>query len=205
MKKIMAGILVVLGAAGLTASAQGPHLTLDFPITVRVASYPIDLQGVTDTVSFGLVGFNTTNLSNNSGGQPRSTVNNAGYDPVNYTASAQVTAGDWTLAATKGVNQAVLYGIFTQAITPRDPDGATTGRDVEPTDFGPEDRLVSGVMLTASDTILAEDSENGVEIKGNNVSPLQSFRSLRYRLDAPLLGSDQEQQTITVTVGAESI
>ena len=182
------------------SSAQ--NLTLDFTITVSVASDPIDLQGVTDTVSFGIVGFNTTNLSNNAGGQPRSTVNNAGYATVDYTARAEITSGTWTLGSTKGVNTAVLYGIFTQAVTPIEDAGA--GRYVAAADFGAEDRLLDGVVTRASSTVLAQDAESGVEIKGNVVATTQSSRSLRYRLDTPISG-DTSPQTITITLGAVAL
>jgi hypothetical protein len=202
MKKIIVAMMGMLTGMALTASAQGPNLTLDFTINVSVASDPINLQGVTEAVSFGVVGFNTTNLSNNAGGQPRSTVNNAGYASVDYTARAEITMGDWTLGTTPGNNTAVLYGIFTQAVTPA--DDAQAGRNVAVADFSSEDRLINGVVTRATDTILAQNSEDGVEIKGNNVATTQSFRSLRYRLDTPT-GGDMNPQTITITIGAVAL
>ncbi|OGV42511.1 MAG: hypothetical protein A2X46_04375 [Lentisphaerae bacterium GWF2_57_35] len=198
MKKFIAGMMVLAGVASLTASAQ--NLTLDFPVTVSVASDAIDLQGVQLPTSFGIIGFNTTNLSNNAGGQPRATVNNVGYAAVDYTASAAVL-GTWTLGTAPAQNTAVLYGIFTQAVTPA--DNAETGRSVAESDFGPEDRL-SGVALRATASALAQDSETAAETKGNNVYTTQSFRSLRYRLDAPTDGATDEQ-TIVVTIGAVAI
>ncbi len=196
MKKSVAVYLVLAGLLGLSASAQ--NLSLDYTITVRVASDPIDLQGITDTVSFGVVGFGQSVLSNGPGGQPRSTINNDGYATINYTARAEITSGLWTLGSTPGNNTAVLYGIFTQAVTPA--DDAVAGRYVASGDFGTEDRL-TGSAKTATATILAQDSESNVEMKGYNVFSTQSFRSLRYRLDTPTSG-DMNQQVITITIGA---
>jgi hypothetical protein len=194
MKKVALTIAAVLGLAG-AASAQ--NLTLAYPITVSVASDPIDLAGVTDPVSFGTVGFNQTNLSNYAAGQPRSTVQNNGYATVDYTARAAVSGG-WSLGSAPGNNTCVLYGIFTQALTSN--DNPTVGRNVAAIDFGVEDRLSTNV-LRATTTNLARNAETAAETNGKDVFTTQSVRSMRYRLDTPTTGSTA-QQTITVTIGA---
>lgn len=193
----MKKILIVLFVLGLGFSAFAQNLTLDYPITVRVASDPIDLQGITDTVSFGTLSFGQTALSNLPQGQPRSTVNNAGYATIDYTARAEITSGSWTLGSNPGANTAVLYGIFTYALGASDDP---PGRDVLLGDFGTEDRL-GGTAIRASNTVLTRNDETNPENRGNNVYTTMSFRSLRYRLDTPTSG-DTSEQTITVTIGA---
>ncbi|HEY8240035.1 MAG TPA: hypothetical protein VIH35_01250 [Kiritimatiellia bacterium] len=196
MKKLAAVCAVAL--AGLAATAQAQTLTLAYPITVSVASDPINLSGITDPVSFGIVGFNTTNLSNYTGGQPRSTVQNNGYATVDYTARAAVSGG-WTIGTAPGANVATFYGIFTQALTSN--DNPTAGRNVAAADFAVEDRLNSNTAIRASTTNLARNAETAAETNGKDVFTTQSIRSMRYRLDSPTSGSTAAQ-TITVTIGA---
>ena len=198
-KKIAVTVFAAVCALALSASAQ--NTTLDYTISVSVAADPIDLAGITDQVSFGIGGFGQTLLSNFAQGQPRSTVQNRGYSTVDYTARAAISQGAWTLGSTPGNNVASLYAIFTQALT--ESDNPTSGRDVAIGDFGSED-LLGSTAIRASDTVLAQNSETGVEIKGNRVFTTQSVRSLRYRLDLPTSG-DTSPQVLTVTIGAVAL
>lgn len=197
MKKLAAVLAALVGLAG-AASAQ--NLTLAYPITVSIASDPINLAGITDPVGFGIGGFGQTLLSNFPQGQPRSTVQNNGYATVDYTARAAI-AGGWTLGAAPASNVCVLYGIFTQALTSN--DNPTVGRNVAAADFGVEDRLSTNV-LRASVTNLARNGETAAETNGKDVFTTQSVRSMRYRLDTPTAGSTAGQ-TITVTIGAVAL
>jgi hypothetical protein len=71
-------------------------------------------------------------------------------------------------------------------------------------DFGPEDRLIGGAaMITATNSTLAVDAEsNTIEVKGNNVLPTNSNRSMRYRLATPTSSTAPGTVTFTVTIGA---
>ncbi|MFH0878938.1 MAG: hypothetical protein V2A34_04425 [Lentisphaerota bacterium] len=198
MTKSISRIIVIGAVCLIGASAGAQNLTRDYTISVRVAAGPVDLDGVNDPVSFGAGEFGATLLSNLPQGQPRSTVNNRGSAMVDYTVAASITSGGWTLGSTPGANVAVLYGIFTQALT--EMDDADAGRDVASADFGAEDRL-SATATRASNTVLSRDAETNPEARGNNVYPSQPTRSVRYRLDLPTSG-DTSEQVITVTLGA---
>lgn len=208
MKRILLGLLGMVVAAGMATSSFAAVLTLDYPISVFVASDPIDLRGVTTEVSFGIVGWEMSVVSNNPGGQPRSTVNNVGYADVDYTVAASIAntitaANVWTLGNPPvAANNAVLYGVFARAL---EVDGQY-GWELDPVaDFGAEDILLGGAAaLPATNTVVAIDAEsNTIEVKGNFVFSTQSYRSVRYRLDTPVeLGSHAEPQVITITIGA---
>jgi len=194
-------ISIVLGINYLGVAANDK---VNFPIMVRVATDPVDLESESDPdepARMGIAGYGTTILSNYRDGQPKAVLRNNGYATLNYTVKAQVKQGEWNLALQTGENQAVLYGIFTQAATSSyDPNN---GREVALEDFAPND-IITATPKVATSVDFAQDSENNEEVKGYNVSPNNSERVLRYRLDTPSSGS-AEQQTIVVTIGAVAI
>ncbi|MFH0880190.1 MAG: hypothetical protein V2A34_10800 [Lentisphaerota bacterium] len=194
MKTFTTILLVVLCCAGLSRTVRAQTYTL----SVSIAADPVDLEGVADPVSFGAGEFGQTLLSNLPQGQPRSTVHNRGYATIDYTVAAHISEGAWSLGSSAGLNTAVLFAIFTRPLRPS--EDAASGKTLTAGDFGPEDRL-SATPLLATATVLAQNSETDPNFKGYNALSIQSYRSLRYRLDLPT-GGGTDPQTIVVVIGA---
>lgn len=207
MKKILAASALILGLAASSMAVLETGITLNYPISVIIATDAIMLQGETAEMSFGNVAVNLTYLSNNAQGQPRSTVKQIGYaSPIAYTARAAVTA-PWTLSTARGANIAVLYGAFTRALRADEVVAPEVGRTLVAGDFEATD-ILNATAKQATATILGVDAETpDAEFKGTGVLSTQSSRSLRYRLDTPSTTTVAAgtKLTITVTLGGVAL
>jgi hypothetical protein len=216
MKRILLALLGVAMLAGLASSAfAAAALTQNWTITVSVSGDPVDLQGGgTVGLTFGVVAVAGNTVSNQAGGNPRCTVNNAGYASLDYTVLANVT--NWTLGTTlagatgPANNQAVLAGLFTAAVTATEA-AFPAGRDLTVADFGNEDTLGAAAKTATTDILGRNNALPGAAdadiVKGFNVAPTASTRSLRFLFEAPttVSGAGIGSQTITVTIGAANV
>jgi hypothetical protein len=208
MKRILLALMGVAMLAGVASAAtvmQGNDVLWN--ITVSFNANAILLDGIVDAQTFGIIPPSPSaaaphsTFSNFTGGTPRCTVDNLGYATISYQVSATI-GPNWTLGNTPSAlaaNQPVLYGIFTRALPTAE---NAAGIDLSAGIFGGED-IITATVNTATASVLAEDSEsNTILVKGNAVDPTNSSRSLRFRLDSPLAGSNPATQTIVVNISA---
>ncbi len=203
MKRILLALLAVGMVSGISMAATD---TMNFPITVQIG-YAIDLVATNAEVNWGSVQPGAASFSQLASGQPRSTVDQMGYATIHYHVTAGVasavtwTANAWTLVSTVPAvaNEARLSGVFTAPLTvadaPANPDFA---HDLVVGDFAADD-VITGTLNSASATNLCRTGEL-MQFRGYNVSSSNASRSLRYMLDAPITGSYDNQQRITVTI-----
>lgn len=208
MRKILLTAVALMMVAG-PAFAAGPTLQITYPVTVTLASNPIDLAGVNAPVSFGNVALNDIVYSNQAQGQPRSTIVNNGYARVDYELDAAVvqmgTGPAWTLGAAPAADTCVLRAIATCAV--RTDEDLAAGLTLTAAYFEANDDFdnVAGVQ-TCSDTVFASDVwvGNTLQVKAYDVvSGLpNSSRSFRYQLQTPTSSTDVVGMTFNITISA---
>lgn len=214
MKKVFYSLVAFALVAGFAANSHASTATpVSYDITVSFSAVEFDLntEGST-TLAMGTVGPSQEVLSNAEGGQLRCNIFNLGWQTVDYTVAASVTAPTtpWTLGTASASNTAVLYGIFTRAVMPGEA-GADYTRTLVSADFDTNDILESGAApLQADETVLARDNTNpdpddwdnqkGFSVPGGSEG--DSKRSLRFRFLAPTADTTGEVQTIEISMGA---
>jgi hypothetical protein len=209
MRKILLTAVALVMVAGLAAPSFAATLLITYPITVTLAADPIDLSGVNAPVSFGLVGLSQTVYSNQTQGQPRSTIVNLGFARVDYELDAAVVASGagpaWTLGAAAGADTCVLRAIATAAVL--ETEAPTSGLLLAAAHFEANDDLDNAVgYQVCSDTVFASDAwiGNTMVVKAYDVvSGLpNSSRSFRYQLQTPTSSTDVVGMTFNITISA---
>lgn len=210
-------VALISGMAVSTFAASGVT-SITWPISISFGAYDIDLVSDSpDPLSYGIVAPDVDILSNNTGGQNRITLHNAGYATIDYTVAAACSNTDtglsttpWNLGATIGSNgadTAVLAAIFTAPVLASE-QAAPYGRDIAVADFADND-VLGGTAVVASLTNLFEDTPvDQIWQSGYNVSTVptgDTVRSLRFLLQTPtsLSAGTSVPVLLNVTVGAQ--
>lgn len=212
MRRTLLAVLAVALIAGMATSsfAASGVTSLNFPITVTFNGQDINLVQVgTSLATWGQVGASLDYFSNQAAGEIRHTINQTGYQRIDFQVSAACSTG-WTLAGTLGGNTAdntcVLAGIFTEAV-----ESGSPSRLLVIGDFGNDDVITSALRTADTDNLARNNSladpDDSEELKGYNVPIVPggfATRSLRYVLRTPptVSGTGTAQQTITITIGA---
>lgn len=177
------------------------------PILVTLAEGPIDLTAIMEFLHFGWTAPSSTVFSNQIQGNPRCTIQNTGDATIDYTVAASISGG-WTMGTSLGdfgTDRCVVAAIFTGAVLPSE-EAYPYGRELNYADFGDND-VLGPLPLQATMNVLARDNtavdpDDPDVIKGFNVMPLFSTRSLRFMVETPSSDNTGIEQTINITIGA---
>jgi hypothetical protein len=201
-------VLMIALAGNVVACSFPPGFPVTFPLTFEVVAEPIDLVALTSDQDLGGIWAGENTFSNQTGGNPRCTVENRGYATVDFTVSATCSTG-WTLGTTLGnygPDRVVVAGIFTAPALASE-NSPPNGRDLAASDFANDDVLTNLACQATTSALARDDSgpdpDDPINMKGFNVVPYYSqVRHLRFMIQAPTSDTTGIEQTVVIIIGA---